>query len=63
VYYLWVVKVMTIDAPPDGLGSSPMPIPSALYIVLITVPVVILGVAFNAALTWANWAASQLPFG
>ncbi len=63
VYYLRVVKVMTMDPEPDTRAPATMPFVPATYIVLVTIPVVVLGFAFNAVLTWAQWAASHLYFG
>ncbi len=63
VYYLRVVKVMTMDPEPDSRAPATMPFIPATYIVLITIPVLVLGVAFNEVLTWAQWAAAQLFLG
>lgn len=61
-YYLRVVKVMTIDPEsPERLpGSFSSMSPSGLYLVLITIPVVVLGVWFNDLNLWARAAAHGL---
>lgn len=61
-YYLRVVKVMTIDPEsperlPGGFSSMSL---SGLYVVLITIPVVVLGVWFNDLNLWARAAAHGL---
>jgi NADH-quinone oxidoreductase subunit N len=61
-YYLRVVKVMTID--PESPGRLPVGFsaisPAGLYVVLITIPVVVLGVWFNDLNLWARAAAHGL---
>jgi len=49
VYYLWVVKVMTIDPAPPERQPVEIGWPAWLYTLLVTAPVVILGIFFNEA--------------
>ncbi|HXT58827.1 MAG TPA: NADH-quinone oxidoreductase subunit N [Pirellulales bacterium] len=61
-YYLRVIKVMTIDPEPEDRlpGNLPMVSPAGVYIVLMTLPVVVLGVYFNDLNQWALAAAQRL---
>jgi NADH-quinone oxidoreductase subunit N len=64
-YYLRVVKVMTFVPEPDGRpATAAIPIWSAAggYCLLITIPVVVLGVGWNFLFVWAKLAASMLTF-
>jgi len=61
-YYLRVIKVMTID--PEPAGRVPINFSAILaegvYVVLITLPVVILGVWWDPLNRWAQTAAAHL---
>lgn len=61
-YYLRVIKVMTIDAEP--LDRLPMRqtgyLLSGVYVVLLTLPVVVLGIWFDDLNVWARIATSGL---
>ncbi len=61
-YYLRVVKVMTIDPEPPGRLPINFSALSAdgVYVVLITVPVVVLGVWWDPLNRWAQTAAMHL---
>ena len=61
-YYLRVIKVMTIDPEPAGRVPVNFSAVSAegAYVVLITVPVVVLGVWWDPLNRWAQDAASHL---
>jgi NADH-quinone oxidoreductase subunit N len=61
-YYLRVIKVMTIDPEPAGRVPHSFSAISAegVYVVLITAPVVILGVWWDPLNRWAQMAASNL---
>lgn len=61
-YYLRVVKVMTIDPEPESRLPARLPLvsPEGVYIVLITLPVVVLGVYFDDLSRWALAAAQHL---
>ena len=60
VYYLWVIKVMTIDPEPDDRGPVALAWIPVAYTVAITVPVVVLGVWFDAAYRFARAASLHL---
>lgn len=60
VYYLRVVKVMTIDAPVEGRSAVSVPFIPATFITAMTVPVLVLGVWFQDLLKLAEDAAAQL---
>ncbi len=62
VYYLRVVKVMTIDPEPaDRLPVSfSMVSPAGVFVALVTLPVVALGVGWDALNRWAQAAAATL---
>ena len=62
VYYLRVVKVMTIDPEPESRLPARLPLvsPEGVYVVLITLPVVVLGVYFDDLSRWAQAAAQHL---
>jgi len=60
-YYLRVVKVMTLSAEP-ALRPAPviaMASVPGLYCLMVTAPVVILGVWWNGLFTWAQAAATS----
>ncbi|HUY93573.1 MAG TPA: NADH-quinone oxidoreductase subunit N [Pirellulales bacterium] len=61
-YYLRVVKAMTIDPEPKDCLPARLPLvsPAGVYIVLITLPVVVLGVYFDDLNRWAQAAAQHL---
>ena len=61
-YYLRVIKVMTIDPEPEGRVPHSFSAVSAegVYVVLVTVPVVVLGVWWDPLNRWAQTAASNL---
>ncbi|HTM56346.1 MAG TPA: NADH-quinone oxidoreductase subunit N [Pirellulales bacterium] len=60
VYYLRVVKVMTMDPEPEQRVASTMPFIPATYMALVTLPVVILGIWWNELAELANSATRQL---
>jgi NADH-quinone oxidoreductase subunit N len=61
-YYLRVIKVMTIDPEPEDRLPARLPLvsPAGVYIVLITLPVLVLGVYFDDLNRWAQAAARHL---
>lgn len=61
-YYLRVVKAMTIDAEQDDRLPFKLPLISlaGIYLVLVTLPVVVLGVFFDQLNTWALAAAQHV---
>ncbi|HEY2893161.1 MAG TPA: proton-conducting transporter membrane subunit [Pirellulales bacterium] len=60
VYYLRVVKVMTMDPEPEQRVAATMPFIPATYMALVTLPIVILGIWWNDLAELANSAARQL---
>ena len=60
VYYLRVVKVMTIDPVPDTQGPVVMRFIPATYAIAVALPVLILGVWFEDAYQWAAAATVHL---
>lgn len=60
VYYLRVVKVMTVDPEPDSRRPVEMGFFPAAYAAAVTFPVLLFGVYFNGLYQWAELAASQL---
>jgi NADH-quinone oxidoreductase subunit N len=61
-YYLRVVKVMTIDAEPEDrvpVGFSPLAA-ETLYVLVVTAPVIIFGIAVGPLRELANEAAARL---
>ncbi len=60
VYYLRVIKTMTIDPDPDNRGPVEMGFFPASYTVAITVPVLVFGVWFNDLYRWALAATEHL---
>jgi len=60
VYYLRVVKVMTIDGEPDSRSPVEMGFAPGIYAMLMTSFVVGLGVFFDPLYRWTQLAASQL---
>ena len=63
-YYLRVVKIMTIDPEPVDLlpGSPSLVSPAGVYLVLLTLPVVVLGIWFEKLNKHVQDAASGLFF-
>lgn len=61
-YYLRVIKVMTMD--PEPRERLPVSLslvsPAGVYVMLLTVPVVVLGIWFNDLNLWARAAAQRL---
>ncbi|HJT33337.1 MAG TPA: NADH-quinone oxidoreductase subunit N [Pirellulales bacterium] len=61
-YYLRVIKVMTMD--PEPRERLPVNLslvsPAGVYVMLLTVPVVVLGIWFNDLNLWARAAAQRL---
>ncbi len=61
-YYLRVIKVMTMD--PEPRERLPVSLslvsPAGVYVMLVTVPVVVLGIWFNDLNLWARAAADRL---
>ncbi|MEX0936302.1 MAG: NADH-quinone oxidoreductase subunit N [Pirellulales bacterium] len=60
VYYLRVIKVMTIDPEPDTRTPASMSFLPATYVVLVTLPVLVLGVWFNDVAELAQQAVRHL---
>ena len=60
VYYLRVVKVMTMDPEPDSRRPVVMGFMPAAYAVAVTLPVFVFGIYFNGLYEWAEMAASEL---
>ena len=63
-YYLRVVKVMTFDPQPEGREAAAIPLWSTAgsYCLVVTLPVVVLGIYWNFLFDWAKIAASTLLF-
>jgi NADH-quinone oxidoreductase subunit N len=60
VYYLRVVKVMTMDPEPEQRLPVQIPFIPGVFMVALTVPVVVLGFGWNGLNGWAQAALSQL---
>jgi NADH-quinone oxidoreductase subunit N len=60
VYYLRVIKVMTIDPEPDTRTPASMSFLPATYVVLVTLPVLVFGVWFNDVANLAQQAVRHL---
>ncbi len=60
VYYLRVVKIMTIDPEPENRIAEPISFVPGTYVVLVTLPLVFLGIWWNRLAELATGAASQL---
>jgi len=62
-YYLRVVRVMTLQGEPADRPAPVLPLasPAGAYFLLLTVPVVVLGLWWNGLLGWAAAAAFGLP--
>jgi NADH-quinone oxidoreductase subunit N len=60
VYYLRVVKVMTMDPEPEERVASTLSFIPGTYVALVTLPVLILGIWWNDLTALATSAASQL---
>ncbi|MFV2068217.1 MAG: NADH-quinone oxidoreductase subunit N [Pirellulales bacterium] len=60
IYYLRVIKVMTVDPEPDSRGPVVLGFMPTTYAVVVTLPVLIFGVFFNGLYRWAEIATSQL---
>jgi len=60
VYYLRVVKIMTTDPEPEQVRPAEIAFIPGTYIVAITVPVVLLGIAWDQLNRWTLAASSQL---
>ncbi len=60
VYYLRVVRVMTVDPEPDSRRPVEMGFFPAAYAAAVTFPVLLFGIYFNGLYQWAELAASQL---
>jgi NADH-quinone oxidoreductase subunit N len=63
VYYLRVIKVMTIDPEPDTQRPFAIGFIPAAYMVAITLPVLVFGVWFNGLYQWASEAVKHLFLG
>ncbi len=60
VYYLRVAKTMCIDGPPDSRGPVSLGFLPSAYILIVTSPVLLLGVLPDQCARWADQAARQL---
>jgi NADH-quinone oxidoreductase subunit N len=60
VYYLRVVKIMTIDPEPENRIAEPISFVPGTYVVLVTLPLVFLGIWWNRLAELATSAAGQL---
>lgn len=60
IYYLRVVKIMTIDPEPENRIAEPISFVPGTYVVLVTLPLVFLGIWWNGLAELATNAASQL---
>jgi NADH-quinone oxidoreductase subunit N len=61
VYYVRVLKVMTIDKPADESAERSVPFTAATYATLVAVVVLVLGIAWNELLIASERAAASLP--
>jgi NADH-quinone oxidoreductase subunit N len=61
-YYLRVVKVMILDPEPDDRLPAELPLASirGAYLVVVTAPVLVLGIWWNELNLWARTAAAHL---
>jgi len=61
-YYLRVIKIMTVDPVPADLLPDAFPLPwsAAVFIVLVTLPVIALGISNDGLIRWTLAAASGL---
>jgi NADH-quinone oxidoreductase subunit N len=60
VYYVRVVKVMTMDAEPDSRGPFSLSFVPVTYVVAVTLPVLIFGIYFDGLYQLAEQATSNL---
>ncbi len=60
VYYLRVVKVMTMDPEPEQRLPVQIPFIPGVFMVALTLPVIVLGFGWNGLNTWAQEALSRL---
>src|SRR5690606_32013837 len=60
VYYLRVIKVMTIDPDPDSRGPVALPFFPVAYTVAVTAPVLIFGVWWDGVYRFARAASLHL---
>ena len=60
VYYLRVVKVMTMDPEPEQRLPVQIPFLPGAFMVAVTLPVIVLGFGWNGLNTWAQEALSRL---
>jgi NADH-quinone oxidoreductase subunit N len=60
VYYLRVIKVMTIEGEPDDRGPVVLSVVPVTYTLAIALPLIVLGIFFSQLHDWAEKAASGM---
>jgi NADH:ubiquinone oxidoreductase subunit 2 (subunit N) len=60
VYYLRVAKTMCIDSPPDTSRPVQLDLLATSYVVMLTLPVVLLGFLPDRVAQWTQQAAAGL---
>ena len=60
VYYIRVAKTMCIDAEPDSRGPVSLGILPAAYVLVVSLPVIVLGILPDGLAQWAQEAAKHL---
>jgi NADH-quinone oxidoreductase subunit N len=60
IYYLRVAKKMCMDPEPESRGPVTMPFLPAVYILVVTIPVVLIGLIPERLAHWAELAGLQL---
>jgi NADH-quinone oxidoreductase subunit N len=60
VYYLRVAKVVCIDSPEGGRGPVAIGFLPALYVLLVTLPVLYYGIYPTKLLEWISAASQQI---
>ena len=60
VYYIRVAKTMCIDAEPDSRGPVSLGILPAAYVLVVSLPVIVLGILPGGLAQWAQEAAKHL---
>jgi NADH-quinone oxidoreductase subunit N len=60
VYYIRVIKTMTIDTPDEERPISGLRFLPATFVAAVTLPVLVLGIWFDGVYSWAAEATRQL---
>ena len=60
IYYLRLAKIMCIDPQPDSRGPVTMPFLPVVYILLVSIPVIVLGIFPEKLAHWTHLAGLQV---